>query len=97
MDGEHLEEESEESSSDEQEQIVEEKDKEELKKKLKSNLLTYLTNKAGLEIKDVIKLSLKERFEKYKDHKQKEEKDFYDLSSYETDSIKSEEDYVMNA
>ena len=41
-------------------------------------------------------MSLKERFEKYQAQKQKEEEEFNELSSYETDSVKSEEEYVID-
>jgi hypothetical protein len=40
-------------------------------------------------------MTLEERLEKYNEIKQKEEKEFNELSSYETDSIKSEEEYVI--
>lgn len=90
LNGEQLEKESEESNDDGEQIEEKEEDKEEKQKELKFNLLTYLTYKAGYEIKDVIKMSLKERFEKYRAQKQKEEEEFNELSSYETDSVKSE-------
>ena len=97
LNGEQSEKESEESNG-ESEQIEEkEEDKEEKQTELKFNLLNYLTNNAGYEIKDVIKMSLKERLEKYQAQKQKEEEEFNNLSSYETDSIKSEGEYEIDA